>query len=377
MRTPPTPASHHRFHLLDALRGLVAVFVVLVHAPAYLQTRIPIHNAFLGVDFFFCLSGFVIAFSYERRLLGDLSLGSFMRARLIRLYPVYLAGSLLGAILLLTVDAHLPGTFTLPHKLRCFALAMALLPNLDPRISALMFPLDLPAWSLFFEVVANLVFGLVVRARLSSTWPYLATAALSALFLGRSLASGRLLGEIGWNSSAALLPLGLARVALSFAMGMVVLQLYRARPHPLWLKPLKPALPLAVTAFLVLLLVAPARSMQTGSFQLLCLALLFPAVVLLGAYSHLAPALDAVAVVLGDISYPLYMVHLFFLRPLGFRHVVVFAQKHPAAAVLLLPADILLAAIASWFLARRYDAPIRRALNRRSAVRSRVSPVAA
>ena len=70
--------ERHRFHLLDALRGLAAMLVVTFHTPAQLKYFLNFPNSFLAVDFFFCLSGFVIAFSYEDRLKQSLSLRNFM-----------------------------------------------------------------------------------------------------------------------------------------------------------------------------------------------------------------------------------------------------------------------------------------------------------
>ena len=42
---------------------------VLYHMPPYVQRWFYFPNSFLAVDFFFCLSGFIIAYSYERRIL--------------------------------------------------------------------------------------------------------------------------------------------------------------------------------------------------------------------------------------------------------------------------------------------------------------------
>ena len=96
----PTPPSHHRFHLLDGLRGIAAFMVVLYHMPRFMCTFA--HTAFLSVDFFFCLSGFVIGFSYEKRLLAGMRMKDFFAARIIRLYPTYLLAILLSLCLLLT-----------------------------------------------------------------------------------------------------------------------------------------------------------------------------------------------------------------------------------------------------------------------------------
>jgi peptidoglycan/LPS O-acetylase OafA/YrhL len=97
------PSKNHRFLFLDALRGIAALLIVLYHAPKYLGRALPHYSAFLAVDLFFVLSGFVIAFSYENRLLRGLSFRSFVAARLVRLYPVYLLGTVVGFVLLLYI----------------------------------------------------------------------------------------------------------------------------------------------------------------------------------------------------------------------------------------------------------------------------------
>jgi peptidoglycan/LPS O-acetylase OafA/YrhL len=58
------------FHLLDGLRGFAATLVVLYHLQPYLQRWFAFPNSFLAVDFFFCPSGFIIAYSYENRMMS-------------------------------------------------------------------------------------------------------------------------------------------------------------------------------------------------------------------------------------------------------------------------------------------------------------------
>lgn len=83
------------YHSLDALRGVAAIFVVFWHFGSFLAP-LAVGSAYLAVDLFFLMSGFVIANAYQDRL--SLSLGPvrFALLRLIRLYPLYLAGTLVG-----------------------------------------------------------------------------------------------------------------------------------------------------------------------------------------------------------------------------------------------------------------------------------------
>lgn len=79
------------FHTLDALRGLAAVAVVWFHSPLVNGTRPAlIAPGNIYVDFFFILSGFVLAHAYLPRIDAGLDLGRFVLARLARLWPLHL-----------------------------------------------------------------------------------------------------------------------------------------------------------------------------------------------------------------------------------------------------------------------------------------------
>ena len=83
---------------LDGLRGVAAVSVALMHLQqtARFKAAVPMPSA-LAVDFFFMLSGFVLAYAYFDRLDRGMPWCTFMRARVIRLYPLIPIGVLLGA----------------------------------------------------------------------------------------------------------------------------------------------------------------------------------------------------------------------------------------------------------------------------------------
>lgn len=86
-----TPARTVHFHALDALRGLAAVAVVWFHSPLVNGARPALIAAGnLYVDFFFILSGFVLAHAYLPRIGAGLGLGRFVLLRLARLWPLHL-----------------------------------------------------------------------------------------------------------------------------------------------------------------------------------------------------------------------------------------------------------------------------------------------
>lgn len=111
------------FELLDGMRGIAAIAVVLFHfmeiaQPDYRNNFIP--RSYLAVDFFFCLSGFVIAYAYDSKL-ASIGRKRFFALRLIRLHPLVVIGSLIG-ILAFIYDpfSHLAVSFSGLQKLGMF-----------------------------------------------------------------------------------------------------------------------------------------------------------------------------------------------------------------------------------------------------------------
>src|SRR5438445_11061004 len=85
-----------RFVVLDSWRGIAACMVALGHldllSPYSHVHGVPfLSNSWLFVDFFFVLSGFVIAANYQQRLLDGFGVGRFLLLRLGRLYPLHFA----------------------------------------------------------------------------------------------------------------------------------------------------------------------------------------------------------------------------------------------------------------------------------------------
>ena len=79
------------FVALDSLRGVCALLVVLYHQPngSHLTSAPFIRGSYMFVDFFFVLSGFVIAYNYAQRLRNRHDAARFMLRRFFRLMPLY------------------------------------------------------------------------------------------------------------------------------------------------------------------------------------------------------------------------------------------------------------------------------------------------
>src|SRR5690349_19606627 len=104
--------ARHQYLELDGLRGVAALSVLLLHAgEIFGASAAPIFNrhAYLAVDFFLMLSGFVIAHAYEARLKQPGAWCGYLIDRAIRLHPMLVFGGALGGIALAWTGAASTG----------------------------------------------------------------------------------------------------------------------------------------------------------------------------------------------------------------------------------------------------------------------------
>jgi hypothetical protein len=84
-----------RFGTLDGLRGVAMMVVVLFHAGIIFGAWVP-GFGYLAVDLFFALSGFVLSHAYDNRFVAGMRVAEFLYLRVVRLYPLYFLGLVLG-----------------------------------------------------------------------------------------------------------------------------------------------------------------------------------------------------------------------------------------------------------------------------------------
>lgn len=173
----PTKATVLRFQALDSWRGVCALLVALFHLPVvnHLSGTAFLTGSYLFVDFFFVLSGFVIAHAYGNRLEGKQAFAGFVIRRFGRLWPLHAA--ILCMFVLLKLANLLTATdlaaawqdaFSGAYDLRFVASNLALVHalHIDGMLSW-----NTPSWSISTEFWTCLCFGLVAwhlreRARL-------------------------------------------------------------------------------------------------------------------------------------------------------------------------------------------------------------------
>jgi peptidoglycan/LPS O-acetylase OafA/YrhL len=342
------PTAH--FVSLDGMRGIAALAVLSAHA-AMLFTHTPRHY-YLAVDFFFLLSGFVLAHAYQARLDSGLSPAAFLRLRLARIYPLYALAMVLGFIHAVCARHGDEGA-PLPAQLGRLGLGLLMLPA--PGLSTVrwLFPLDIPAWSLLFELLANLLFALLHGPLRRSPWLLAGVIAGSgAALLGCGLVYGHF--DIGATSDDAVA--GLPRVLFSFLLGVALYRIWR-------LYPLRRAVPwwppLLLLAAALLLHLPNAKADLYLQFALI--GGLFPLLVYCGAATRPGRVAARVFGWLGTASYGVYVLHeplFFMLRDVGAYFGQPPSQWAPWSGVAYVAALIALCLL----LDRTFDRPLRRRL---------------
>ena len=338
----------NRFYTLDGMRGLAALLVVAYHLAQRDAARA--FSGYLAVDLFFVLSGFVIALNYSEKLAKGLSVARFAELRVIRLFPLYLLGLSLGlAKQILGHAMHDPRVIP-TGLLACHALAGAIM--LPSPCSASMFPLNLPSWTLFFELLVNIAFALALWRMRSVALAGL--MAVSAAYLIATIGDP-LYFNVGWSLSNALA--GVARTTFSFPAGILIFRLFPFRTRaPSWLA-LIPVL--AMGALILIEVPAAMRSLAEALIVFIAFPLLVIAGIRLQAPRKLAPLFA----LLGDLSYPLYAIHL----PLMAIAAPVVARLHlsPVASSVAVVAGLIPAA----FVASILDGRVRAAISTRLKLR--------
>jgi peptidoglycan/LPS O-acetylase OafA/YrhL len=225
-------AERDRFVVLDGMRGLAALAVITDHVPSEIM-RALLPGRYLAVDFFFVLSGFVLAHVYGQRLAQGMPVLSFMRVRLIRLYPLYFAAILISAAMAVIIAIKGWEPFALWQVFTSFVFALLLIPC-PPGLSLwpnAPFPLVGPSWSLFFELVINVVFALV--GRILTPAVCLVFMALGAGALTLATIAGMDIGGHAWSNILG----GLMRVTFGFFAGVWLYKMrarWSAPPLPVW-----------------------------------------------------------------------------------------------------------------------------------------------
>ncbi len=365
--------SKPHYQLLDGLRGVTALMVMWYHIFEGFATS-PIdqnfNHGYLAVDFFFMLSGFVVSYAYDDRWKSSLTLKGFLKRRLIRLQPMVVMGVFLGAItFIIQGQKQWDGTPVTPSMLfLALLLNLFLIPaipgsRLEVRGNGEMYPLNGPNWSLFFEYIGNLLYALFIR-KMSTRWLATLTciSGLGLTFFALCNLSGFGHLGVGWSLSDYNFPGGMLRLLFSFCAGLLISRIFKpiAVRGAFWI----------CSLLIILLLSIPYIGNENtlwtnGLYDSVCILIIFPLLLWIGASGKATDNKTArVCKFLGDISYPVYVVHYpfmyLFYAWLWSEEKIPFAEAWPIALAVYFGSILLAYICLKW-----HDEPLRKWLNKR------------
>ena len=367
------------YELLDGLRGVAAILVLFYHifegfsfaeitnedGDGIIRT---LNHGHIAVDFFFILSGFVLSYAYDDRW-KKMNTWQFFKRRLIRLHPMLIMGAVIGTIAFAFVGFEKWDGATTPTGWIMIAmlLTMFMIPAVpgvpyEVRGNGEMFPLNGPAWSLFFEYIGNIIYALAIR-RLSTKILTILTIVLGCIhawfFIGN--VSGYDMVGVGWTIDSANFWGGLIRMLFPFTMGMLIARTFKPRKvkGAFWI------CSIALVALFAVPYIPSAGEISLNSlYEVICIAFVFPFIVWLGACGICGEKTAKASKLLGEISYPLYIVHY----PIMYIFYAWLIEKkyynlHDSweTVLLVISSSILLA----FLCLKLYDEPVRRWLSRK------------
>lgn len=289
-------------HALTGIRALAAGWVLLFHLqrslielfPSFAALRGFFESGYLGVDLFFVLSGFILAYTYEDRFdqIDAAGVRRFLKARLARVYPVHLAVLLL-LVFAVPLGRQLGMSFATRGPYEFAQLPLHLTLTHAWGFSEGLY-WNIPSWSISAEWFAYLCFPLLVGplSRVRGFWPAVSAALCSVALMLLAL------DRLGYVSLDLTFDGALLRVGPEFVAGMLLCRAFRSE---------QPALPWDLIAALCLAgVVGITASLGPTRPVVFLLALLILA--LANSQGPLAAGLGSRAMVYaGTISYALYM----------------------------------------------------------------------
>ena len=360
--------SKPHYPILDGLRGVASIMVICfhlfeAHSTGHLDQVI--NHGYLAVDFFFVLSGFVVGYAYDDRW-AKMSVGNFFKRRLIRLQPMVVMGMIVGALLFYFQDSSLwPGIHSVPvwKTLLIMLIGCTLIPvplSMDIRGWNEMHPLNGPGWSLFFEYVANILYGVVIRkfSKLA-LWVLVVVSGLALIQLAVTSPNGDIIG--GWSLEPEQLRIGFTRVMYPFFAGLLLCRICKLTTlnHAFFWCSL-----LIIAVLSIPRIGGTDHLWQNGLFDSLTIIFIFPLIVYLGASGKTAGRFStALCKFFGDISYPVYITHyplIYIYTGWVADHKMPMSKAWPVALLVLLSSVAL-----AYGCLKFYDEPVRKWLTRK------------
>lgn len=294
-----TPRRQY-FDCLDLIRGVAALLVLIYHVDFMFGVRGQLLPAgYLAVDLFFILSGFVLSLTYGQRIRqATIDFRGYLVARLARLYPLFLLTTLAGIVVMtMRFKTNYGYVDTLP-LLASAIMNLFMIPTFAaPYGTQTAFIFNPASWSIFFEMIASILFFLGL-ARLPNAGLVLVLVASGILAALSIFTVGTI--DVGYATDN--LIYALPRVVYSFTVGILI---QRAFAKSAW------TCKVTVTYVLLLLVIALMQLKLWLPHQpyidLLSLTVVLPMLVIASAGTTLHGPSQRIASLLGQASYGVYL----------------------------------------------------------------------
>lgn len=343
------PKASNHYAALDALRGVAALSVLLFHFHEWLGQKWLAPNARFAVDFFFCLSGYVLSAAYDKKINDGWAKSSFLLTRLIRLFPIIILGTMISALYYF-IRVYKFG-YSLDYDVQLHALVLGLtnLPFLNaPKAigGPQVFPLNGPQYTLFLELAVNLFW--VATQRVSSLY-FIAVLIAASFGLMCLFGIGGDTTETFW--------LGLPRVVGAFYLGVLSFRLesrtYGIDERYAW------GLFVAISAATALFFYWPSTMPDISG--VIWGFIVSPIIVVCGSRVSLSQRSKRVGIILGQLSYPIYALQFPIFLWINGVYQQITGYRDPITLMIIL---VFVVPTISWLVLRFYDEPVRKYLNK-------------
>jgi peptidoglycan/LPS O-acetylase OafA/YrhL len=334
------------YPILDGLRGTAAILVVIFHLLEGLYPDMavhPMHHGFLAVDFFYLLSGFVVGYAYDDRW-TKMTFREFFTIRLIRLHPLVIISSIIGALCFwFDPFTNGAGSTSIIRLVGITLLSMTLLPTSDLRGWGETHSLNGPHWSLLQEYIANILYALFGR-RLNNAALFVVVVACGMVLIVVAAS----LPHLGTGWSFTTFWIASVRMMFPFFAGLL---LYRVG------KLIRIRHAYLVCSLLLLIVFCLPQLKYNGVFEALCIIVLFPLIVAAGAGGTISGRWEKLCNFSGAISYPIYILHYPFI----YIYIAWLYKTKPDSTTILWVAVGLFAffILLSYLTLKLYDEPVR------------------
>lgn len=271
------------------------------------------YEGYIGVSFFFILSGFVLSYSYHNKILaGQTKFSEFWLARFARIYPLHIL------TLLIVIPLSFQGNIT--EWINRFVLNIFLLQSFVPS-DDVYFYFNSVSWSIsdewFFYIMFPFLVFMLTKRKYLWAMPFILMLIPVSLWLVKESYHEK------YFYINPLLRLG------DFIIGILLYLLYKKRKETSLLKSKTVATTLEISSILLLSVFLYFHSDIPQGYRYSCYY--WPPIVLLiytFSYSkgHISNILsNKILVYLGEISFGFYMIHMLIIRYYKFL-----PQKFPA-----------------------------------------------